>query len=313
MNGIYNTLDEKQEGKGIIFDIQRFSIHDGPGIRTTVFFKGCPLRCLWCQNPEGLVKEQEMAFTLRKCTGCRYCIEVCPEDAITEQDGGRSIDPSLCTLCGECVKVCPSTALEISGRWMGVSEVMEEIEKDISFYKTSGGGVTLSGGEPTFQPQFCIALLKNCQLMGIHTALDTCGYQKWDVLDEVLNHVDLVLYDIKHIDDTKHKQFTEVSNKLILDNIRRINSKEIPVIVRIPIIPGFTDSEDNIEAIVRFVANLKSIIQIDLLPYHGLEESKYKKLGLVYQLDGIPSPDAEHMRRLVNIVGNVDLKAKVGG
>lgn len=313
MNGIYNKLDEKEEKKGIIFDIQRFSIHDGPGIRTTVFFKGCPLRCLWCQNPEGLIKEQEMVFTLRKCIGCRHCIEVCPEGAITEQDGGRSIDRSLCSLCGECVKVCPSTALEISGRWMVVSEVMEEIEKDMSFYKTSGGGVTLSGGEPTFQPQFCIALLKNCQLMGIHTALDTCAYQKWDVLDEVLNHVDLVLYDIKHIDDTKHKQFTGVSSKPMLDNIRRIDSKEIPVIVRIPIIPGFTDSEDNIEAIVRFVANLKNVIQIDLLPYHGLEKSKYEKLELVYQLDKITPPDAEHMRRLVNIVRNGHLKVQVGG
>ena len=149
--------------------------------------------------------------------------------------------------------------------------------------------------------------------MGIHTALDTCGYQKWDVLDGVLNHVDLVLYDIKHMDDTKHKQFTGVSNKLVLDNIKRIDSKEIPIIIRTPIILGFTDSEDNIEAIVRFVASLKNVIQIDLLPYHGLEKAKYEKLGLTYQLDKITPPDAEHMRRLVNIVRSVDLKVRVSG
>lgn len=299
--------------KGVIFNVQRYSINDGPGIRTVVFFKGCPLQCLWCCNPESQRNMPEILYSHKKCKNCNRCILICPKKAISDDKGIKAIDYSLCDNCGKCIEVCPEEALEMVRRLVTIEEIIREVEKDIVFYRSSGGGVTLSGGECTYQPEFAISLLLECRKRGIHTAIETCGFQKWDVLKNILQYVDLVLYDLKHINPVKHLKYTGVSNKLIFENAQRIVSKNIPMIIRIPIIPKYTASKENIKAIARFVSNLKEVKKIELLPYHGLGEPKYKKLGRKYELEGVPSPSSEQMQELAGIVKSYGLKCQIGG
>jgi pyruvate formate lyase activating enzyme len=269
---------------GYIFDIQRFSINDGPGIRTTVFFKGCPLRCIWCDNPESQEQLPQLLYFESLCTRCYRCVEVCPSGATKiSSDGSIEIDRGLCQACGLCVEACLSEARVISGRTMTVDEVVEVVRKDELFYRNSDGGVTASGGEPTYQPDFLKQLLRQCQRYGIHTTLDTCGHVSWEVMAEILDYVDLVYYDLKHMDTERHRELTGVGNELILDNAGRISQGGKPIVIRIPLVPGCNDSEENIRAMAEFVTRIK-VVRVDIVPFHQLGSKKYERLGMTYRL-----------------------------
>jgi pyruvate formate lyase activating enzyme len=301
--------------KGHIFNIQHYSIHDGPGIRTTVFMKGCPLSCLWCQNPESQLLLPELFFNVEKCTGCGKCVQDCPKVAIKIIERHSKTNRKLCDGCGKCAEVCPNEARSLMGRYVTAEEIFKEVSGDSIFYQRSGGGITLSGGEPLAQPDFAVSLLKLCRDAGIHTALDTCGYAKWKTIKQVSKYVDLVLYDFKPMDPKEHKKCTGVSNDLILDNARRIyHELSIPMLARVPIIPGYNDSGKNLEATVRFVTNeLSSSIKIHLLPYHRLGETKYERLEKAGNLTSIEPPSEEYMVKLQQMVERLGLQAYIGG
>jgi pyruvate formate lyase activating enzyme len=266
---------------GIIFNLQRYSIHDGPGIRTTVFLKGCGLKCMWCQNPESQHLRPEVFLNRSKCGACGVCVEACPRGANSIVDGGCAIDRKKCDGCGACAQACPNGARTIMGRWATVEEVMSEVVRDKRFYTTSGGGVTLSGGEPTHQHQFAAGLLKACKAQGFHTAIETCGDVSWPVLEGLLNHLDLVLFDIKHLDAEKHRSGTGKPNGTILDNARKV-ARCKPMRVRVPVIPGFNDTAEDLKAITRFAREELGGVEVDLLPYNRMGESKYEFLGRDY-------------------------------
>jgi pyruvate formate lyase activating enzyme len=296
---------------GMVLNIQRFSVHDGPGIRTLVFMKGCPLRCLWCSNPESQKADVQLRIVQSRCVGCGKCLEVCPSKAIRRsEEGVVTTDRKLCTDCGKCVDACLYEVRAIAGKCTTVEELLKEVEKDKEFYANSGGGVTVSGGEPTLQYTFVRAFLKRCQERWLHTAIETCGYAPWKRLEALLEYVDFLLYDIKHMDPLVHKRITGVSNRLVLKNLERIASREgeMPTVVRIPVIPGLNDSEANIAATAKFVSDLGTIRGLELLPYHRLGMSRYEEFGMIYKLRQIASPSAEHMERLEAIVDSFGLK-----
>lgn len=274
----------------LLFDIRRFSIHDGPGIRTTVFFKGCPLHCAWCHNPESRTFTPELMLLPGRCTGCGTCAKLCPQGASKNVNGKLSLDRSLCQKCGQCVSACYADARQLVGSTYSVPEVMREILKDAVFYAESGGGVTFSGGEPSAQAEALLELLIQCKEGGLHTALDTCGYCEWETFERLLPYVDLVLFDLKHMNSDAHKQLTGVGNELILANLERIVLRNVPVWVRIPLVPGQNDSPENLQAAARFLAGLPQAVRVCLLPYHRVAESKYANLGLMYKLPDLPEP-----------------------
>ncbi len=283
---------------GIIFDIKKFSIHDGPGIRTTVFLKGCPLSCQWCHNPESQRSVREKLFAVRRCIGCRECLAACPAKAVCETETGIVTDQEKCLQCGTCSDICPAEACETAGREMTVNQVMDDIEKDMAFFDESGGGVTFSGGEPLSQPDFLSALLTACKERRIHTAVDTSGFSPWHVIDRIRHQVDVILFDLKLMNDEKHRQFTGVSNRGILENLRSLSFGGHRIRIRIPVVPGITDDEDNISAIGLFAAGLPSVPPIDLLPYHHLAAAKYERLGRNYSLKDIQPPLVDSMTRI---------------
>jgi len=274
---------------GLISNVQRFSIEDGPGIRTTVFFKGCPLRCVWCHNPEGIFSQPELVWYDVRCIASRDCLGTCPEDALDLVPQGMIIDRQRCTACGDCVSACPSGALEIIGGKWTPEELFAELQKDAVFYETSGGGVTLSGGEPMVQDDFVLAIASLCREGGIHLALDTCGTVTWERYEQVLPLVDLVLYDLKIFDPGRHQDSTGVENDLILENARRIAAAGIPMWIRTPVIPGYTADRANIAALGDFIAaDLPNVERWDLLAYTNLGQPKYHRLDRSYVLEGIP-------------------------
>ena len=310
---VHQELGQSQgEAKlGYIFDIQRFSINDGPGIRTTVFFKGCPLRCIWCSNPESQEQWPQLLYFESLCTRCYRCVEVCPTGATKKSsDGSIEIDRGLCQACGACVEACPAQARVISGRTTSVDEVVEVVRKDELFYRNSGGGVTASGGEPVYQPDFLIELLRQCQRYGLHTTLDTCGYVKWGVMEEILDHTDLVYYDLKHMDTGKHREFTGVGNELILDNARRISQSGKPIVMRLPLIPGYNDSEENIKATAEFVTGIE-VVRLDIVPFHQLGSNKYQRLGRVYQLIGLKPYQEEEIQAFKDTFESYGLEVSI--
>jgi pyruvate formate lyase activating enzyme len=270
--------------QGITFNIQRFSTEDGPGIRTTVFFKGCPLRCAWCHNPEGLSPRQELMWHDARCIGARACLGVCPPRALTLAQDGMRIDRQACTACGDCAAACPSGALEVVGRTWTPEALLAEVEKDAVFFETSGGGVTLSGGEPMVQLGFLAAFCRLCRAAGLHVALDTCGMAPWMDYEAVLPYVDLVLYDLKLWDTALHYAATGADNGLILHNARRLAAAGVPLWIRTPIVPGYTAGAPNINALAEFIAGLGSVQRWDLLAYSNLGRPKYARLDRVYAL-----------------------------
>ena len=296
---------ENHDGKrGWVFNIQRYSIQDGPGIRTTVFLKGCPLKCSWCSNPESQAMHPELLYFDTKCTGCLRCLEVCPNGANSLSSNGKIlIDRSLCKACGVCVDECFSEARVISGKLMTVDEVVDVVNKDSLFYRNSNGGVTFSGGESTYQPNFLLDLLKGSQKKGFHTCLDTCAYIQWIILEDILEYVDLVLLDIKHMDPEKHKEITGVDNRLILENVKRIVDLGKEMIIRVPLLPGENDSKENINALGNFVSEL-SLKRVDLLPYHKLGVKKYERLGMEYKLKELRSFKKEEVERIKEVLEN---------
>jgi pyruvate formate lyase activating enzyme len=298
---------------GIVFDIKKFSIHDGPGIRTTVFFKGCPLRCTWCHNPESQSLARERMFRASRCIRCGGCLATCSQGAISWNGRLPVTDDAKCTLCGDCVGACFAEAREIVGQEMSVAQVMAEVERDVAFYDQSGGGVTFSGGEPLTQPDFLLALLRACQEQEIHTVLDTCGYAAWETLDRVRGYVDLFLYDLKVMDDAKHRQFTGVSNERILGNLRALAERGHKIILRMPVIPGVNDDEESVRQIGRFAASLPQVRRVDLLPYHHTAADKYERLERAYALvDARPLSD-KRMADLARVLQKLDIKVKIGG
>ena len=296
---------------GIIFDIKRFAVHDGPGIRTTVFFKGCPLSCQWCHNPEGQGIAAEIIFWENRCIRCYTCAQICPNGAISYSDGYLFTDREKCALCGDCSAVCPSSARVIIGRKVTMAEVMEEVEKDIIFYDESCGGVTFSGGEPLMQPDFLNSLLLYCKEKKIHTAVDTCGYAERDTLLKISKNVDLFLYDLKLMDNNRHKRFTGESNELILNNLKELALHHNQIIVRVPIIPDINDDDENIFKIGEFLVSLKAVMQIDLLPYNKLSIDKHNRLKRAYSLSKIQPPSAEGISEIKEKLTRFGLRVQI--
>jgi pyruvate formate lyase activating enzyme len=299
--------------KGIVFDIQKFSIHDGPGIRTTVFFKGCPLSCWWCHNPESQALESEVIFRAYRCIRCGACLSVCVQGAISWDGDAVSTDREKCTHCGACAQVCYSEAREAVGREMTVAQVMAEIEGDVAFYDESSGGVTFSGGEPLWQAGFLLALLQACQAKEIHAALDTCGFAPWETLDAIREHVDLFLYDLKLMDGAKHRDFTGVSNELILKNLQALSQRGHDIVLRVPIIPGINDDDANIRQTGAFAAALPHLSRVDLLPYHHTGVDKYNRLDRAYGLPETRPPSSERLASIAQTLRGFGLQVKVGG
>jgi pyruvate formate lyase activating enzyme len=299
---------------GCVFNIQRYSLHDGPGIRTTVFLKGCPLRCLWCCNPESQSLEPQILFADERCIRCGACIEACLEGAIVVgADGTRRVEAEKCTLCGACIEGCYAGALEQVGRLMTVREVMAEVEADIPFYDQSGGGVTLSGGEPTTQGDFGLRLLQGCKALAIHTAIESCGHVAWSTWEAMLPHLDLILYDLKETDPERHRRWTGASNELVLENLRRLATSGKEVIVRRPVIPGYNDGVEMIHDLGRFARELGTVEEIDLLPYHRLGQGKYERLGQAHALGDQPSLERRDVSGLREILLSYGFRVKIGG
>ncbi len=298
--------------KGKIFDIKQFAVHDGPGVRTTVFFKGCPLNCWWCHNPEGIEENDELFFYGSMCMACEDCVSTCTEDAIQKKDGKIIIDRMKCNLCGRCAEVCPTASLRLVGKTVTVDEVMSEIKKSRIFFDSSKGGVTLSGGEPFHQYEFMKNLIEACKDEDIHVTLDTCGHVKKEYFNAVIDDVDLFLFDLKLIDDKLHKKYTGISNKNILKNLRNLlGTKGKDVIIRFPVIPGVTDTEENIENLMNFLSHFKNILEIDLLPYHDVEE-KFDKLGKEYRLPPL-SLSNDKLKDIKRRFESEGYRVKIGG
>jgi len=300
------------EAKGMVSDIQRFSLHDGPGIRTIVFLKGCPLRCSWCSNPETQAPERQLLVQEKNCQGCRRCVEVCPTGAITFTPN-LTINRLSCVSCGHCAAVCYTGALTMNGRELNVNQIVTELKKDEAYYRRSGGGITLSGGEPLYQTEFAVNLLRACKEMGWSTAIETTGFCNPALLANILPLLDTVLLDIKHMDDGKHQAYVKQSNELILKNARFIAEQGASVIIRVPVIPGFNDTEAEIGRIASFGASLPGVRELHLLPYHRLGENKYTYLDTEYSMkDEIP-PAVAAMENLRRTVISYGIECQIGG
>lgn len=298
--------------KGLVFNIQRFSVNDGPGVRTIVFLNGCPLRCKWCCNPESQELKPVIMFKAPNCVGCGNCEVVCPTGASNLKLPGK-IDHTKCVACGKCVDVCYHKALEISGREMTVEELMVELYQDRVVYRRSGGGITVSGGEAFMQHEFLLELLKTCKSLGWHTAIETTGLASKEVIGKILPYLDLVMMDIKHLDPAVHKEFTGVSNEIILENAMFIAKNARKMIVRVPVIPGFNADPVSIECIAKFTTYLDNVEELHLLPYHDLGSNKYAMMGREYELAGTEKPAEELMEELKAIVEEEGLTCMIGG
>jgi choline TMA-lyase-activating enzyme len=298
-----NTKAAMIERKALIFNVQKYNMYDGPGIRTLVFFKGCPLRCKWCANPEGLEKKYQVLYKRNSCIDCGACVSVCPVGIHSiSKENRHEVNRSIeCIGCRKCQEVCTEAALSIVGEVKTISELMEVIEEDRDFYDVSGGGVTLGGGEVTMQSEFAANLLMVCKQEGINTAIETCGYAKLDAMLQMAEFTDLFLYDIKHIDPERHYKLTGVHNERILENLKELLHRRYNVKIRMPLLKGINDSQDEIEKVIEFLMpfrDYKNFKGIDLLPYHKLGVNKYTQLGKEYPIEGDPSLTGEDLDRI---------------
>ena len=297
-----------------IFDIKRYSINDGPGIRLTVFFKGCPLSCVWCHNPEGIDKGQNKLYNKQKCLNCLTCVNTCPQTALAMMSDEISTDMSLCTGCGKCAEACPTKALEMSGKEMTTNEIMKIIEKEIIIFDQSRGGVTFCGGEPLYNKEALIELLDRCRKLSIHTTVDTSLHANPELVREVAGKCDLLLIDIKHMDSDLHHKYAGVKNELILSNIRMVAGIGVPYIIRIPLIEGVNADEKNMADTARFISSLPGKMpKVEFLPYHDIAKGKHTKLGSIYNPNNVPmeKPSEEVINRCVKIFKSAGVEAIV--
>jgi len=299
----------------VIFNIQRFSVHDGPGIRTIIFLKGCPLKCLWCSNPEGQEIKKDLIYIEENCIHCYKCINACKNGALTIQNEKIKWCNNLCNFCKECTKKCPSNAIKIYGETVNVEYIMNEIKKDYLFYKNSGGGVTFSGGEPLMWPDFISEISKKCKKEKINVALETSGSVPWKNFERVLENINIVLFDVKHMDPVKHKKICGDSNTLILKNLKKIiEIKNLEIIIRFPIIPGLNDSKKNVLSTAKFISTLNGKInRVDLLPYFKYHINKYEKLGKNYSLTEIDVPNEDKLNNIKKLMQRYKLNIQIGG
>ena len=298
---------------GTIFDIKHFSTHDGPGIRTTVFLKGCPLACLWCHNPESQSPRPELLLRPNLCIACLACLEACPQEAIFLDRDFLITDRDRCDLCGVCVEVCHSGAREISGYEISVTELMKEIRKDIPFYDQSGGGVTFSGGEPLLQADFLLEALQACRELELNTALDTCGHMSYESIEPLLPWVDLVLYDLKAQDADLHRRLTGVRNEMLLKNLQKISQIGKKVRVRFPLVPGLNDTLQELSRLGEFCSALPGLESLEILPYHRSGIEKYARLQRDYKLENTNPPDQERLEETAAFLKGFGLQVLIGG
>ncbi len=289
---------------GTIFNIQKFSVNDGPGIRTTVFIKGCPLNCLWCHNPESKSSKAEMMFSGKKCIGCGGCIAACPNSCHIIDNKNHIFGRTNCRICGKCAEACPTEALEVAGYEKSASEVIAEVLKDKVFYENSGGGMTLSGGEPMYQFEFTYQLLAAAKENGLHICMETCGFAKEENLKKVAELVDIFLFDYKETDPEKHKEFTGVSNELILSNLKMLDEMGAKTILRCPIIPSLNDREDHFDGIAAVANSLENIIEINIEPYHPLGKGKAEMLDKEYLLGDLGFPEEETVAKWIEYISS---------
>ncbi len=298
---------------GVIFDIKKYAIHDGPGIRTTVFFKGCPLACRWCHNPEGMTLAVQRIYRQQRCIDCGECIQICPRKAIRRTAEGLIADPSKCELCRTCADQCPSDAVDFVGQKVTVAEVLRQIEKDTAFYDQSKGGVTFSGGEPLMQPEFLLELLDACGNLDLHRTVDTTGYVDETLLLKVAQKTDLFLYDLKIMDADKHRRYTGVSNEQILANLAQLAQINVRLQVRMPVIPGINSDTENIDETADFIHSIGRIEHISLLPFHNSAKGKYNRLGMHWISAPIVPPGAEMLQKIAARLKRTGLKVTIGG
>jgi pyruvate formate lyase activating enzyme len=309
----------------LIFDIKRYSINDGPGIRITIFMKGCPLKCAWCHNPESQSPEVQKLYTASKCIGAQDCIEVCPNNALTLTSEGIVTDTTACNLCGKCAEACPSKAIEMSGKLYGVEDLMQIIERERVHIEHSGGGVTFSGGEPLMHSDFLIEMLKACGEKGLHRAVDTCCFASTETMLEVAKHTDLFLYDLKLMDPIQHKKWTGVDNRLILKNLKILAESGANINIRIPFIKNVNSGIEEITGMAEFITMLpfknrgmetatpKQKMLVNLLPYHNIASGKYKKLDMFYDSAAMDEPTAEDLKSAAEIFGKYGIELEIGG
>jgi len=305
------SVDSPQTTSGLVFNIMRFSLHDGPGIRTTVFLKGCPLSCPWCHNPESQSYQPEAMFVSGRCIRCQTCCYVCESGALRWNNGPQR-NPARCTFCGACAEACPAEARKLVGTPIQVGELVEKIRRDVAFFDESGGGVTFSGGEPLAQPRFLESALAACKTEGIHTVLDTCGYAPSAVLRRVLPYVDLFLFDLKLVDDTRHQRVVGVSNSSILENLAILASERASVVARIPVIPGINDDDQNLEQSFQFLGKI-GLRKVDLLPFHATGIEKYHRLSLTCRMGDLNPPTPEKMQEIAARFSSRGFEIRIGG
>lgn len=302
----------KKELRALIFNIQRYSIHDGNGIRTIVFFKGCPLKCPWCANPESQMATRQIMYYQNRCASCLRCVEHCPIHAIKPSETGILLDYDACKVCGTCASSCLSNSLEVVGRTIGLDELLDIVERDRIFYDGSDGGVTLSGGEPLMQPEFAAAFAKACKWRGLRTAMETSGFQTWDRAWPVFENIDQILLDIKMVDEDKHLKVVGVPNDVIKRSAEELVRRGKDITIRVPVIPGFNNDPEEIIQIAQFAERI-GVEKIHLLPYHRLGTGKYAQIGKTYTLSDIMPPSQEEMAGLCHVVSQFGIKCQIGG